>query len=173
LLGQCRAMQRDGQQVAYLPCLDHAALHPAMLEGLAQLDLIAIDDVDAIAGQADWEHALFVLFNQARDNGCRLLFAAAQPPAECSIVLPDLRSRLAWGPVAAIATLDDAARERLIHQLAQQRGLEMPEEIARYLVQRYRRDNHSLQQLIERLDRDSLAEQRRLSIPFVRARMQD
>ncbi len=58
-----------------------------------------------------------------------------------------------------------------MRRLAQRRGLELPTEVARYLLARCPRDPRALVALVERLDRDSLAEQRRLSIPFVRRRL--
>lgn len=171
LLGQCAATQQAGLQVAYLPCSEHPQLHPAMLQGLEQLDLLAIDDVDRLAGLDDWERALFNLFNQARERGCRLLFSAQAPAADAGFALADLRSRLGWGLTVGIRPLDDGGRERLLQVLAARRGLQMPDDVARYLVQRHPRDNPSLHRLVERLDHDSLAEQRRLSIPFVRSRI--
>jgi len=171
LLGQCTAAQQQGMQVAYLPCRDLAELAPQMLEGLEHLNLVAIDDVDLLAGQAEWETALFNLFNRARDAGCRLLLSATSAATQLPFKLPDLRSRLSWGITYRLRPLSDSQRQKLLQNLAQRRGLQMPGDVARYLVERHSRDTHSLQRLIERLDHDSLAEQRRLSIPFVRTRI--
>jgi DnaA family protein len=171
LLGQCTAAQAQGMQIAYLPCREIADLAPQMLEGLEQLDLVAVDDVDLLAGQSDWETALFNLFNRARDAGCRLLLSANNAASQVPFKLPDLRSRLTWGVTYRLRPLNDTQRQQLLQNLAQRRGLQMPDDVARYLVERHSRDTLSLQKLIERLDRDSLAEQRRLSIPFVRTRL--
>jgi len=171
LAGQCDAMQRSGFQVAYLPCRDHADLPPRMLDNLEQLDLIAIDDVHRLAGLDAWERALFHLFNRARERGCRLLFSATGAPAQLPITLADLRSRFGWGVVMAIPLLDDPSRQRLLCQMARHRGLDMPEAVARYLVERRPRSSPALLALIDRLDRASLSEQRRLSIPFVREQL--
>ena len=171
LLGQCASAQDQGLQVAYLPGGQHAELHPQLLEGLEQLDLVAIDDVDRLAGQADWELALFNLFNRARAENCRLLFSAREIPAQAGFELPDLRSRLAWGISYRLQPLGDENLEHWLISLAQRRGLDMPEDVARYLLTRHSREQASLLALLDRLDRDSLAEQRRLSIPFVRTRL--
>lgn len=171
LLGQCTAARNQQMTVAYLPCGDLAQLAPEMLEGLEQLDLVAIDDVNLLAGSNDWESALFNLFNRARDAGCRLLVSASDAASRLPFNLPDLRSRLSWGVTYRLRPLNDAQRQQLLQNLAQRRGLQMPPDVARYLVERHSRDAHSLLQLVDRLDRDSLAEQRRLSIPFVRTRI--
>ena len=168
LLGHCAAAERRGLKCAYLPLADTGQLAPAMLEGLENLDLIAVDDVHAIAGDRDWEHSLFTLFNRCREHDTRLLFSADRGPAALPLDLPDLRSRLAWGLTLAVQALDDAGRLQLLQSLARRRALALPEEVARYLLDRSPRHPSALDGAMERLDRASLAEQRRLTIPFVR-----
>ena len=51
---------------------------------------------------------------------------------------------------------------------ARLRGLELPPETGRYLLNHYRRDMASLCALLDELDLASLAAQRRLTIPFVK-----
>jgi DnaA family protein len=168
LLGQCAAAERIGLHTAYLPLRYAAALAPEMLEGLEFMGLVAIDDVHQVTENKIWEEALFALFNRCRDRGTRLLFSADRGPAALPLALPDLRTRLAWGLTLAIQPLDDAGRLQLLQVLAERRGLEMPLEVARYLLGRAPRHPRAMGELVERLDRDSLAAQRRLSIPFVR-----
>ncbi len=168
LLGQCAAAERRGLPAVYLPLGQRARLAPAMLEGLEQLDLVAIDDVDAIAGDRDWEEAVFALFNRCRDCNTRMLFSAACGPAALPLALPDLKSRLAWGLSLSIRPLSDRGRLALLKSLAQRRALSLPDEVARYLLERTARHPSELVDTIDRLDRASLAEQRRLTIPFVR-----
>lgn len=171
LLGQCNAAHALGWSPAYLSAEEILEHPPQLLEGMEQYPLIAIDDVDRLAGNRPWELALFGLFNRAREQDCRLLFSAATAAPLAGFGLPDLSSRLAWGISYRLRPLDDAQRQQLLIGSATRRGLEMPEEVARYLVQRHSRDIPRLIKLVERLDRDSLAEQRRLTIPFVRARL--
>jgi DnaA family protein len=51
---------------------------------------------------------------------------------------------------------------------AAQRGLELPEDTARYLLRRFPRDMRSLGKLLDDIDTASLSAQRRLTVPFVR-----
>lgn len=168
LLGQCTAAESQGLRSVYLPLRDHETLAPEMLDGLEDFDLLAIDDVQCIAGTRLWEEALFALFNRVRDRGNRLLFSADCGPASLPLTLPDLRSRLAWGLSLSIQPLDDDGRRQLLKQLAARHALNMPDDVARYLVERASRHPNDLVDTINRLDRASLAEQRRLTIPFVK-----
>jgi DnaA family protein len=168
LMGQCNATQALGLQVAYLPCQELLTLTPSVLDGFAQFDLLAIDDVEQLADNNNWEQALFNLFNQARDRGCRLLFSAQESAKNSGFQLADLSSRLSWGITYRLKPLDDTQREDLLINLAVRHGLDMPQEVANYLLKRETRDTKHLVALIKQLDQASLAAQRRLTLPFVR-----
>ena len=151
----------------YLP-LAEPALSPLMCEGLEAAPLVAVDDVQSIVGEADWEEALFHLYNRIRAVGTRLLVAGEASPLALGLKLPDLASRLSWGPVFQLRPLEDAQKVEALIQRAAGRGIEISVEVANYLLRRCPRDMHSLFALLDRLDHASLAAQRRLTIPFVR-----
>jgi DnaA family protein len=171
LLGQCNATQQQGDTSLYLPARELLELTPGLLDGLERYALIAFDDVDYLAGRPDWEQALFHLFNRAADRGARLLFSARVSAAQAGFRLPDLSTRLAWGITYRLRPLADAHRQALLITLAARRGLDMPPEVARYILERHSRAIGALQDLVKRLDRASLKEQRRLTIPFVREQL--
>ena len=145
---------------------------PELLEGLASRELICLDDINAVAGAAAWEAALFDLCNQALDAERALVVAAPMSPRECPIELPDLQSRLARLPAFKVRPLDEADRVSALQLRAQHRGIELPDDTARYLLTRSRRDMASLYELLDRLDTEALRAQRRLTIPFVREVLQ-
>ncbi len=171
LMAQSNAAEAEGLHATYLPCDQLIELQPDILKGLEQADLLAIDDVHLLAGEPAWEQSLFHLFNRAKANHCRLLFSAAQRPADSNFLLPDLSSRLSWGLVYRLKPLNDLEREQLLINLGARHGLTMPTDVAHYLVQRQPRDMTHLIKLVERLDQASLQEQRCLTVPFVRKHM--
>jgi DnaA family protein len=124
--------------------------------------------VTRVAGQPRWENALFTLFNSLHESGGTLLSAARSPPAGAEWALPDWKSRLAWGPVVKLAPLDDPAKLAILRLHATRRGLQLPEEVARFLLHHVPRDMASLMHLLDQLDEASLALQRRLTIPLVK-----
>ena len=164
----CHATAANGQSPLYLPLKELMALAPELLDGLEQQVLIAIDDIQVIAGIPQWEEALFHLYNRVRDHGHRLVVSATVAPAGLALTLPDLASRLGWGPVFQLASLTDTDKQAALQMRARRRGLEMGDEVAEYLLRRCPRDMDSLFSLLNQLDRASLAAQRRLTIPFVR-----
>jgi len=159
-----------GRQAHYIP-LGHPDLAPELLDGLERLDLVALDDLDRIAGQPDWEHALFGLFNRLRELGRTLITAAAGPPDDLGLGVPDLVSRLQWGPRYRLVSLTEGDCEVLLAETARRKGLRLGPEVVRYIMTYHARDPAALVELVERLDTASLREQRRPTIPMVRQLM--
>jgi DnaA family protein len=82
--------------------------------------------------------------------------------------LPDLRSRLSQCTRIALAPLDDDGRRAVLRERAQRRGLLLDEAVLEWLLKRVGRDLAGLTGLLDRLDRASLAAQRRVTVPFLR-----
>jgi DnaA family protein len=157
-----------GDRAIYVPLTMLADAGPEILEGLASRDLICIDDVDRVAGDTAWEMALFDLSNQIFDAGAQLIVSASSAPRECLIELADLQSRFAKLPVFQIHVLDEDERISALQLRSRHRGLDLPDDTARYLLKRSRRDMASLYDVLDRLDGEALRAKRRLTIPFVR-----
>jgi len=169
LLQACVAAADDlGRRAVYLPLERTLGLPAAALEGLGELDVVALDDIDAVAGDADIERAVFALFEQLRQAGGRLVVAATVPPGELRFGLPDLASRLKSGGVYRLQPLDDAGRLEALQIRARFRGFDLPDDTGRYLLNRTPRGPASLFKVLDTLDRAALVAQKRLTIPFVR-----
>ena len=168
LQAACRLAQELGAVPLYVPLADAAGLSPLLLESAEHISLVCLDDLERIAGNAEWETALFSLVERLRHTGGMLVAAASLPPTRLGLRLPDLASRLAWGAVYALQPLSDAEKLEAMQLRARNRGFEMAEDVARYILSRYPRDLHSLFDLLDRIDRASLAHQRRVTIPFLR-----
>jgi len=167
-LAACAAAEAAGRRGAYLPLAAAAGRMREALESLQDNDFIALDGLDAIAGRRDDEVALFDFHNRARDAGTAVLYAAHAAPDALPLALPDLRSRLAQCIRVALAPLDDGGRREVLRLRARRRGLSIDESAIDWLLRRVERDLSSLATLLDRLDRASLAEQRRITVPFLR-----
>ncbi len=139
-----------------------------VIEGIERYSLVALDDLDAIAGDKGWEEALFHLLNRMRDLGHRVVVSGSAPLSVVAIQLPDLRSRLGEGVVEHLAPLEDREKWQVLRQRAEARGMVISDEVATFLMNRTARDFHALIALLDRLDRQTLVAQRRLTIPFVK-----
>lgn len=170
-----KALCREAQghrPVRYLPLDQHANWQPALMEGWAPPGaVVALDAIDQIAGQRAWERVILALYHEIQDSGGVFVAAAAQPPAGYPWALADLASRLSWGGVYALSPLDDAGKLAALQMRARRRGFTLTDAVARYLLARETRHPAHLFAVLDNLDRETLAAQRRLTIPLLRALM--
>ncbi|MEQ8952793.1 MAG: DnaA regulatory inactivator Hda [Gammaproteobacteria bacterium] len=165
---QAACHREDGQSI-YIPGTEKSQLDPAILDEVEQLQLVCIDDVESIAGDPDWEQALFHAINTCNGGSTRLLLSANAPPGQLAIDLPDLQSRLQQALVFHLHDLNDTDKLAAFRFRATKRGMTVPLEVGEYIMQRSERSLAVLMDILERLDSSSLERQRRITIPLVKA----
>lgn len=168
LQASCHAAPEFSQAAVYIPLATADTLDLDVFVGLEHINLICLDDIEQIAGNQYWEEQIFHLFNRVRANNKRLIITANVPPTALTIKLPDLKSRLAWGTVYQLAALSDEQKLSALQLRAQRRGLDLDLAVGKFLLRRCPRDMRQLFSTLEQLDQASFAEQRRLTIPFVK-----
>ncbi|KAF1684859.1 DnaA regulatory inactivator Hda [Pseudoxanthomonas broegbernensis] len=166
-LAACADAEQAGRRAVYLPLRAVAGRLRDALEAM-EADLVALDGLEAAAGRRDDEVALFDFHNRARAAGMGVLYLAAAAPPALPLVLPDLRSRLGQCTRIALRPLDDDARRQVLHDRARRRGLVLETAAVDWLLTRTGRDLVQLLALLDRIDRESLAAQRRVTVPFLR-----
>jgi DnaA regulatory inactivator Hda len=147
--------------------VEAAGLRAGHVDGLALAGAaVVVEDADQ-GGGVD-EIALLHLFNLLKEQDGTLLLTGRQPPGRWKIELPDLRSRLAAVPVAAIRSPDDALLQAVVVKMFHDRQLQVDPDVVTYLLPRMERSFEAARQLVERIDRQALVEQRRITIPLVK-----
>ena len=164
----CNKATKENLTSAYVPLKYAQDFKPSILDNLEACQLICLDDVDVIAGQAVWEQALFHLYNRASERHVQMIFTATNNVKECNIELPDLVSRLSWGIVLHIQALSDEDKISALQLRASLRGFELPDNVVTYLLRRVPRDTNALFNLLDDLDKASLVAKRKLTIPLVK-----
>lgn len=169
LLQACvNAADASGARAVYVPLDPEHGLVPGALDGIEDCEVVCVDDAHRVAGDAEWERRLFMLYEGVRQHGGRLVMAADRAPLHCEFALPDLASRFTAGATFRLQELSDDQRIGAMQLRAKWRGLELPDDVARYVIARVERDMSHLFELLDRLDREALVAQRRLTVPFVR-----
>jgi DnaA family protein len=136
---------------------------------LAAAALVAVDAIDTASAEA--QARLFTLYNALAANGGRLL-AASRLPLAALPLRDDVRTRLGWGLVYAVAPLADADKPAALAEYARQRGFALSDEVIGYLLAHGRRDLATLRTTLAALDRHSLATKRAITIPLLREWLQ-
>ena len=164
----CVQAGTNGQQSIYLSLPDLQEYGPGLLTSSCHSAILCVDDVDTLLTDAEWNHAFFNVHRELEEQQGRLILAASQPPAFFRTPLADLASRIMAGTVLRLQPLSDDQQLHALQLHAVQRGLELPEDTAQYLLRRLPRDMNILCNFLDQLDVASLTAQRKLTLPFVK-----
>lgn len=132
-----------------------------------------LDDVEAMLDTQGSEQALFHLYNFAKENQLCILMTSRLAPAQWSLSLPDLKSRLGAVPVVEISNPDDTLMEAVLVKLFADRQLQVERGVIAYMLGRMERSFSAAQNLVSEIDREALAQKRKITVPLVREIFQD
>ncbi len=129
---------------------------------------VLLDDVHAF--DVAQQQAAFNWFVNAQTQQIAVLAAGSLPPADLKL-RDDLRTRLGWGHVFALQTLDDTQRREVLRASAQARGIALNDEVMDFMLTRFSRDLGSLMELLDLMDGYALQTQRAITIPLIKTMM--
>ncbi|MDO6423245.1 DnaA regulatory inactivator Hda [Saccharophagus degradans] len=165
----CHRAYEHGLAVQYLPLQDMVGYDAqSICDGLEQMQVVCLDGIDHICGIKSWEQGVFHLYNNLRDAGHRLLIASHTSPPALPLTLPDLKSRVLGSVRYHVESLNDQQKQDALIARASARGMDMPVEVARFILNRASRDTNELFYLLDQLDDASLQKQRKLTVPFAK-----
>ena len=170
----CSEVDERGESVAYIPLHHYQGMSLDIFENMEDVSLVCIDNIDAIAGNQKWEKALFDFYNRWSDNknkrltGTSLVLCANSLPKQLNIKLDDLISRLEWGACYHLLSLNDEDKLGALQLRAQLKGMKLPVDVGRFLLNRLSREMSTLLKTLDKLDNASLVAKRKLTIPFVK-----
>ena len=140
--------------------------------------LVLMDDCETLdAPQQHWAFNLFIENAAAtaqheasggQGMSTMAIVAAGRVPPVDLPVRDDLRTRLGWGLVFGVQALDEEGVKLVLEQECRRRGVRLAEGLVPYLLTHFSRDLGFLMDLLERLDRFALAEQRLVTVPLLK-----
>ncbi len=142
-----------------------AAATPVPWSASGDREWFIIDDADGL--DAAQQQAAFALFVDATARGAGVVAAGKVPPVDLA-VREDLRTRLGWGHVFALAPLGEAEVRAALRREADRRGTFLSDEVMDYLMTRFARDLKHLMGQLDRLDEFSLATKRAITVPLLK-----
>jgi DnaA-homolog protein len=147
-----------------------AAGRVRLREFLPEWSALVFDDVDCF--DADEQATAFALFVESTTHGVPVFAAGRVPPVDLPL-REDLRTRLAWGLVYAMQPPGDADTRAALRRQADERGLILRDEMFDHLLTHFPRDLGQLSNLLARIDEYSLSTTRRITLPMLRAMLDD
>lgn len=151
-----------------LSCVELLKLSVDVLDGIEKINFICIDDIQLLADNYIWQRAVFDLYNRVLENNGRIVISGDQSVNQLGLTLPDLTSRLSWGLTEQLKPLSDNEKVIALQYRALKRGLLLTDEAANFLIKRLSRAMADLIMSLDILDKASIREQRKITIPFIK-----
>ena len=126
--------------------------------------------IDDAQGQD--EHKLFHAWNEAQTQRRPLLMIGQASPAQWTVALPDLRSRLAAAPHVAIAEPDEALARALIERGLATVGASYAADLPDWLLRRVERSYAGIAGVTRLLNEASLSSGRKISVAMAKEALQ-
>lgn len=136
---------------------------------LGSIDLFFLDDIDRADGKI--QNNLFNIFNMSENENAAIFITGKLPPNQMSL-RPDLRTRISQCLVLNLKELEDEEKKDVLLKRSYFMGINLKLETIDYLVKNYNRNMHELIKLIEKIDKESIIQKKRITIPFIKSFME-
>lgn len=136
---------------------------------LGSIDLFFLDDIDRADGKI--QNNLFNIFNMSENENAAIFITGSLPPNQMSL-RPDLRTRISQCLVLNLKELEDEEKKDVLLKRSYFMGINLKLEIIDHLVKNYNRNMHELIKLIEKIDKESIIQKKRITIPFIKSFME-
>jgi DnaA family protein len=161
-----QAMCHHNEKSIYLDSISQ--YHSDILNGLESMDMICIDDVHEVLGNAEWEESLFHLMNSVRDGGKQIVLSGNSAALQLEVALPDLRSRLVAATAVQTDDLSDEQKLEVMVARAHRRGYRLSLEVGRFVLARIDRDMRKLAAILDKVEGETLRQGKTVTIPFIK-----
>ena len=140
-----------------------------LLSACKSIGMRVHDNVHLLDNEA--QIALFNQYNQLKEAGGLLICAGLYAPTQMGL-RDDLATRLAWGLVYQLHTLNDDEKAEALQNHAKARGMKLPDEVTDYCLRYLRRDLPNLMAILDALDEWSLVEKKPITVPMLKKLLQ-
>jgi len=164
--------QAELQSTVFIPAKLHAQeptqIHDALAQAGQSGQMVIIDDVDCLLGNAATEAMLLLVYQRLLQDRGTLLISHIEAAKALSFVTLDLASRMRSLQHFQIQPLSDRDKMQLLAKRAQERGYELGQAVLDYWLARGPRDIANLLKDLDHLDAASLEHQQRVTIPLLK-----
>ena len=160
----CNDFSNSNNSSIYIPMHEAINLEPSILEGVSQLNLICIDDVDLI-NKREWEIALFNLINECYEKECYLLLSGSISKLE---VIPDLVSRIKKMETLRLEAINDDELLEATQAISKNLNIEISDKNMTYLINNSKRDIKTIFMTLSQLEKESLERKKSIGLNLIK-----
>ena len=134
---------------------------------------LLIDDIQFFAGKNRTQEEFFHTFNALLDSQQQIILTCDRYPKELEGISARLRSRFGWGLTVSIEPPDFETRVAILLNKAQERGLDLDEEVAFLIAKRIRSNVRELEGALNSLVANATFSGRDISLGFAQEVLRD
>ncbi len=164
----CNYFSKSNKSSLYLPLKELNNYKTGLLDDLEKLDLVCIDDLQLIAGDNNWETAIFNLINNCLISNCRIVFCSNINPSLISFELDDLFSRIQKINRMEVHPVKSDNLIEAVRFFADLRSINIGDKEVTYLINHSKRNMGDLVTHINQLDKLSMQLKRKITIPLIK-----
>ena len=161
----CNDFSESNNSSIYIPMEEAINLDPSILEGVSELNLICIDDVDLINKRGEWEIALFNLINECYEKECFLLLSGSINKLEA---IPDLVSRIKKMETLRLEAINDDELLEATQAISKNLNIEISDKNMNYLINNSKRDIKTIFRTLSQLERESLERKKSIGLNLIK-----
>ena len=146
----CYLTSEDFSQ-QYLKCLRESRVTEMSDFYRNEVDILLIDDIQNWTGKYETQNEFFLIFNALHQAGKQIVLTSDAPAVEVKNLSDRLVSRFAWGLTVDIQPPDVETREAILHKKAEERHLEISDEVLHFLAEKIASNVRCLESAIIKL----------------------
>ena len=161
----CNDFSESNNSSIYIPMQEAINLDPSILEGVSELNLICIDDVDLINKRREWELALFNLINECYEKDCFLLLSGSVNKLEA---IPDLVTRIKKMETLRLEAINDDELLEATQAISKNLNIEISDKNMNYLINNSKRDIKTIFRTLSQLEKESLERKKSIGLNLIK-----
>jgi len=166
----CNDFSNSNNSSIYIPMQEAINLDPSILEGVSELYLICIDDIDLINKHREWEIALFNLINECYEKECFLLLSGSINKLEA---IPDLVSRIKKMETLRLEAISDDELLEATQAISKNLNIEISDKNLNYLINNSKRDIKTIFRTLSQLEKESLERKKSIGLNLIKEVIQN
>ncbi|NGX57349.1 MAG: Chromosomal replication initiator protein DnaA [Chlamydiae bacterium] len=117
----------------------------------SEIDVLLIDDIQFLQNRLNFEEEFCILLDHYANNGKQVVLTCDKPPSQLKLS-ERMKARMEWGLVAHMGVPDLETRVAIMKHKAEQKGLDLPNEIAFFIAEHLYNNVRQLEGAVNRLN---------------------
>ena len=161
----CNDFSNSNNSSIYIPMQETINFDPSILEGISELNLICVDDIDLINKRREWEIPFFNLINECYEKECFLILSGSINKLKA---IPDLTSRIKKMETLRLEAINDDELMEATQAISKNLNIEISDKNMNYLINNSKRDIKTIFRTLSQLEKESLERKKSIGLNLIK-----